>query len=96
MAAAIRLLALYIGLGVAVLQAFLFMIARFYQLKSGSRTRYGLFLVSLILILVGDMLYCWRGPMLAGDSSADLLLLGGGGLLLGNAALLLRAMTRGR
>jgi len=96
MAAAIRLLALYVGLGVAVLQAFLFMIARFYQLKSGNRTRYGLFLVSMILMLAGDMLYSWRGPALAGDVAADLLLLGGGCILLGNAALLLRAMTRGR
>jgi hypothetical protein len=96
MATAIRLLALYVGCGIAVLQAFLFMIARFYQLKSGNRTRYGLFLVSMTLVLAGDMLYCWRGPMMLGDMAADLLLLCGGCVLLGNGFLLLRAMTQGR
>jgi hypothetical protein len=96
MAIAIRLLALYVGCGIAVLQAFLFMIARFYQLKSGSRTRYELFLVSMTVMLAGDMLYCWKGPLMLGNIAADLLVLCGGCLLLGNGFLVLRAMTQGR
>jgi hypothetical protein len=96
MATAIRLLALYVGCGVAVLQAFLFMIARFFQQKSGNRTRYGLFLVSMGLTLAGDCLYCWQGSRVVGNMAADLLLLGGGCVLIGNGFLLYRAMTQGR
>jgi hypothetical protein len=96
MATANRLLALYVGCGVAVLQGFLFMIARFYQQKSGSHTRYGLFLVSMALTLTGDMLYCWQGSRMVGNVAADLLLLCGGCVLAGNGFLLHRAMTQGR
>lgn len=79
-----------------MLQAFLFMIARFFQQKSGNRTRYGLFLVSMGLTLAGDFLYCWQGSRVVGNMAADLLLLGGGCVLIGNGFLLYRAMTQGR
>ena len=96
MTTAIRLLALYVGCGVAVLQAFLFLIARFYQEKSGSRTRYGLFLMSMLLTLTGEMLYWGQGVRVVGNMVADLLLLCGGCVLAGNGFLLHRAMTQGR
>ncbi len=96
MATAIRFLSLYVGCGVAVLQVSLYLIARFFQQKSGSRTRYGLFLVSMGLTLAGDVLYCWQGSVVVGSIVADLLLLGGGCVLIGNGFLLYRAMTQGR
>ena len=96
MAAAAGILSLCVGFGVAVLHIFLFLIARFYQRAAGEPTRSSLFLVSMALLLAGDLLYGWQGPPLIGNTAADLLLLAGGGVLAGNGYLLLTAMTRGR
>jgi len=95
MATTVQISALLIAGGVATLQFFVFLIARFYQKSSGEPTRYWLFLLSMVLMLVGDGLYVWKGPPLLGNLLADLLLFAGGAVLMGNSVFLLRAMTRG-
>ena len=92
----VKILTLYIGCAVVVLHVFLFLIALFYRRMSGMKTRRGLFLVSMVLLLAGDILYSWQGPPLVGNYAADLLLLVGGCVLIGNSYFLLQAMTRGR
>jgi hypothetical protein len=93
-AIAIRAFALWIGSCTAVLQILLFLIARFYQRTAGEPTRSGLFLVSMALLLSGELMYGWQTRSLAGNKAADLLLLIGGSTLAGNGYLLFRAMCK--
>ncbi len=93
MIAGATVLSFYVGCAIAVLQIFLFLIARFYQRMTGERTRPGLFLVSAALLLAGDLLYVSQVPQLAGNTLADVFLLAGGCVLVGSSYPLLRAMT---
>lgn len=79
---------------VGVLIVVLYRIARFYQVTSGRRTYYRLFLVPLALLLVAAMLN------VLGDSSnglwRDAMLLAGGISLIGLGYYLLQLMTGSR
>ena len=61
------------------------LIARFYEVKSGERTYFRLFLVPAFLFLAAGVRYAFASDSWVGDSTADLLLFFGGisALLLG-------------
>jgi hypothetical protein len=89
-------LTLYAWIAAVLFMAFLFLIARFYEVKSRERTYFRLFLVPAILFLTAGIRYAFAADSWVGDSAADLLLFFGGisALLLGQN--LLRLMTGGR
>ena len=80
---------------VAVLLIFQFLIARFYDKKSGQRTYYALFLVPALLFLVAAARYAFWVGDLAGDVWSDSLLFFGGGILVTLSAFLSRLMMGG-
>ena len=81
---------------VAVLLIFQFLIARFYEKKSGQRSYYTFFLIPTLLFLVAAVRYAfWVGDV-AGDVWADGLLFVGGGILAALSALLFRLMMGGK
>lgn len=65
------------GLAVAIL-AFLVLISRFYQEKSGTRSWYEAFLIPMGLFLVGALQYAWNGQDFVGDMAGDSLFFLGG------------------
>jgi len=89
-------LTVYAWIVAVVLVAFLALIARFYEVKSGERTYFRLFLVPALLFLTAGLRYAFASDGWVGDLSADLLLCVGGAsaILLGQS--LLRRMTGGR
>lgn len=90
-----RVLTLYAWIVAVILVAFLLLIARFYEVKSGERTYYRLFLVPALLFLTAGLRYAFASDGWVGDFSADLLLFVGGAsaILLGQS--LLKLMTGG-
>ncbi len=81
---------------VAVLLIFQFLIARFYEKKSGQRSYYIVFLIPALLFLVAAARYAfWTGD-LAGDIWGDSLLFVGGGILAALSAFLFRLMMGGK
>ncbi len=66
---------------VAVLLVFQFLIARFYEKKSGQRSWYALFLIPVPVLLVAAARYAFCTGDLAGDTWGDSLLSIGGGIL---------------
>ena len=85
---------LYIWAGLTILMFFLYRIARFYQITSGRRTRYRLFLVPLVLLLLAALLNLSVDPAL--EVGRDVLLLAGGISLIGLSYYLLQLMTGSR
>jgi hypothetical protein len=77
---------------VAVLLVFQFLIARFYEKKSGQRSRYTFFLVPALLFLAAAARYAFGVGDLAGDMWGDSLLFVGGGILAALSAFLFRLM----
>ncbi len=77
---------------VAVLLVFQFLIARFYDRKSGQRSYYAFFLIPALLFLVSAARYVFWVDDLAGDIWGDSLLFVGGGILAALSALLFRLM----
>jgi hypothetical protein len=75
---------------------FLFLIARFYEEKSGRRTFYSLFLIPIVLFAVAAINYAFPEPGLVGDFWGDLLRFVGGVILGGTGLFLLRLMIGGR
>jgi hypothetical protein len=81
---------------VAVLLIFQFLIARFYEKKSGQRSYYALFLIPALFFLAASARYAFRVDDVAGDVWGDSLLFIGGGILIALSALLSRLMMGGR
>jgi hypothetical protein len=81
---------------VAVLLIFQLLIARFYEKKSGQRSYYAFFLISVLLFLVAAARYAFWVDDLAGDVWGDSLLFVGGGILVTLSALLFRLMMGGK
>jgi hypothetical protein len=81
---------------VAVLLIFQFLIARFYEKKSGQRSYYAIFLIPALLFLIAAARYAFWVDDLAGDMWGDSLLLAGGGVLASLNALLFRLMMGGK
>lgn len=89
-------LTLYNWAIVVVLLIFQFLIARFYEKKSGQRSFYTIFLIPALLFLVAAVRYVFWAGDLAGDVWADSLLFIGGGILVILSAFLLRLMMGGK
>jgi hypothetical protein len=87
---------LYTWTIVCILVFFLFLIARFYEEKSGRRTFYSLFLIPIVLFLAAAIKYAFPEPSLVGDFWGDLLRFVGGVILGGAGLFLLRLMIGGR
>jgi hypothetical protein len=91
------ILTIYIWGIVCVLLYFLFAIARFYQQKSGRRSYYQAFLVSLALFALAALRYIFVSPTaITGDVWGDLLRFSGGLIAGGFGLFLLRLMIGGR
>jgi len=89
------ILTLFAWSGAAALVLLLYRIAHFYQVTSGQKTRYQLYLVPLGLLLLGGLRYAMVGDW-TGDLLGDALHFVGGALLLAMGTLLLQMMTGGR
>ncbi len=96
MSTAIKLLTLYVWIGIAVLLLMLYHIAHFYQVTTGLRSHYRLFLVPVTLFLAGMLRYLVIDTGLAGDVLGDLLFFLGGVALSLIGYFLLKLMTGGR
>jgi hypothetical protein len=81
---------------VCILVYFLFLIARFYEEKSGRRTYFWLFLVSIALFAVAAVRYAVPEPSIVGNFWGDLLRFLGGVILGGAGLFLLRLMIGSR
>jgi hypothetical protein len=91
-----KLLTLYFWVGAAALILLLNRIARFYQVTTGVRSYYRLFLVPAVLFLAGMARYAGIQVLISGDVSGDLLFFAGGVGLILLGYLLLKLMTGGR
>ncbi|OQY23816.1 MAG: hypothetical protein B6I34_04235 [Anaerolineaceae bacterium 4572_32.1] len=81
---------------VVILLIFQFLIARFYEKKSGQRSYYALFLIPALLFLIASLRYAFGVGDLAGDVWGDGLLFMGGGILVVLSTLLFRLMMGGK
>lgn len=81
---------------VGVLLYFTFIIARFYERKSGIRSYYHLFLVPIILFGVASIRYAIILTSVAGDFWGDLLRFGAGVIVSVAMVYLLNLMVGGR
>jgi hypothetical protein len=91
-----KLLTLYFWAGVAALILLLNRIARFYQVTTGVRSFYRLFLLPVALFLFGMARYAGIDALISGDVLGDLLFFVGGVGLILLGYLLLKLMTGGR
>lgn len=95
---------LYSWIVAAILLFFLFLIGRFYEIKLGQKSRYQLFFVPLVMLLVAavwDLFLAGNetgNPLLdfVGEPGPDLLFLAGGGILIGLCYSLYRTMMGGK
>ena len=78
---------------VCILLYFLFAIARFYEVKSGRRSYYALFLIPIVLFALAALKYLWIAPAIVGDPWGDFLRFTGGVIVLGTGFYLLKLMT---
>jgi hypothetical protein len=74
----------------------LFLIARFYEVKSGQRSHYRIFLVAAALFLLAGVLSAVRGTQFVGDPLVDTLLFLAGAVTILLSTFLYQLMTRGR
>ncbi len=89
-------LSLYSWVALAFIVILMFLIARFYQQKSGFRSYYRLFLVPATLFVLSGLIYVFsRGSRVVGFCSDALLLVGGIILIFLSRSLFVR-MTGGR
>jgi len=96
MTIATKLLILLIWTGVAVLLYLLNRIGRFFQITTGVRSFYQMFLVPLVLFLLGMARYLVIEAGFAGDVLGDLLFFAGGVCLSLVGYFLFRLMMGGR
>jgi len=81
---------------VVVLVIFQFLIARFYDKKSGQRSYYAFFLIPALSFLAVAVRYAFWVSDVAGDVRGDSLLFVGGGILATLSAFMSRLMMGGR
>ena len=92
----IKGLTLYSWTILVVILVFLFLIARFYERKSGQRSHYAYFFIPALLFLVASIRYAFGTDDLAGDAWGDGLFFVGGGVLAALSTLLFRLMMGGK
>ena len=90
------LLDIYIWGAVCALLFFLFAIARFYQKKSGRRSYYPAFMVSIGLFGLATIRYAFVAPAIAGDNWGDSLRLAASLIFGGFGLFLLKLMIGSR
>ncbi|GAB4416200.1 MAG: hypothetical protein Fur0044_11450 [Anaerolineae bacterium] len=90
------ILTIYIWAVVCILLFFLFAIGRFYQKKSGRRSYYPSFFVSIALFALAAVRYAFLAPTIVGDLGGDILRFLGGLVVGGFGLFLLRLMIGGR
>ncbi|MFZ5916775.1 MAG: hypothetical protein ACOYZ7_07575 [Chloroflexota bacterium] len=81
---------------VAVLLAFQFLIARFYEKKSGQRSLFPLFSLPALLFVAGALWTTVKGGDLAGEAIGDGLFFIGGAILVALSTFLFRLMMGGK
>jgi hypothetical protein len=81
---------------VCILLYFLFVVAQFYERKSGQRSYYLAFLAAMALLAIAAVRYAALAPAITGDDWGDLLRLAGGLILMIFGLLLLKFMLGGR
>jgi tellurite resistance protein TehA-like permease len=96
MTLATAILTIYIWVVVCTLLFFLYVIARFFEKKSGRRSYYPSFFLPIVLFAIAAVRYLFLVPAIAGDLWGDLLRFVGGILVGGLGLLLLRLMMGGR
>jgi hypothetical protein len=92
----LKILTLFIWIGIALLLLLINRVARFYELTTGVRSYHRLFWAPLFLFLIGAGRYLLVGVGVAGDVLGDLLFFLGGVSLSLLSYFLLRLMTGGR
>jgi hypothetical protein len=90
------ILTYYIWGVICVLLLFLFAIAQFYERKSGRRSFYPAFLVSIALFAIAAIRYAPLAPTITGDLWGDVMRFFGGLILGAFGLLLLKFMMGGR
>jgi len=80
----------------AVITYFLYLIARFFEGKTGQRSYYGIFLVPTVAFVIAALQYALRSNDFVGDISGDALLFAGGLILISAGSYLLRLMIGGK
>ena len=90
------LLTIYVWIVAVVIIFFLFLIARFFQRKSGQRSYFELYVVPAVLFLMAGARYLFWGTSYVGDPIADCLLFFAGATTIGLSSYLFILMTGGR
>jgi hypothetical protein len=90
------LLTLYTWGAVCLLVLFLFFIAQFYEKKSGRRSFFPAFLLSLALFVIAAIRYASLAPAITGDFWGDVTRFLGGIILVIFGFMLLKYMMGGR
>ncbi len=91
-----KLLTVFFWIGIAVLLLLLNRIARFYQMTTGVRSHYRLFLVPILFFSAGMLRYVVIDQGFTGDVLGDLLYFAGAVSLSFMGYFLLKLMTGGR
>jgi hypothetical protein len=89
-------LSLYTWIVAAACLVFLYLVGRFYQVKSGERSYYQVVLIPAVLFVAGAVWYALTTQDFVGQTGPDLLYAAGGGILVIWGARLLRLMTGAR
>lgn len=91
-----RILTIYIGIAALVSILFLFLIARFYERKSGQRSYYELFIIPMALFAAGQVYNAWWANAYVGNGMGDGLWFLAGMAVISLGNFLLNLMTGGR
>jgi hypothetical protein len=92
----LKLLSIYIWLGIAFLLFLLYQIAHFYQMTTGLRSHYRLFIIPMGLFIAAMARYLTLDRQFSGDILGDLLFFMGGVSLSRMGYFVLKLMTGGR
>ena len=90
------LLTIYTWIVAVAIVLFLFLIARFFQRKSGQRSYFQLFIIPTVLFLLAGARYAFFEDSYVGDPMADSLLFGAGVTTIALGSYLFILMTGGR
>ncbi len=92
----LKLLSVYVWLGITFLLFLLYQIAHFYQMTTGLRSHYRLFSIPMGLYIAAMLRYLTLDKQVSGDVLGDLLFFLGGVSLSLMGYFLLKLMTGGR
>ena len=90
------ILTIYTWVVVSILLFFLFAIAQFYEKKSGRRSFYPAFIVSMVILAIAAIRYSFLSPVIVGDLWGDTMRFIGSLVLASFGLFLYRLMMGGR